>query len=142
MPSLAPPGRRTLYVETSHSRGQVSPVQDAQILAGLRQVGLIGPAEVPEIMVRTTLDCAYVLMDANYAAARQEVLAWLEQVGIASIGRYGAWTYDSMEGALAAGRDAAVRLEDGAQFANQHSGHLLRYDTVRRSPLPGARRPC
>ncbi len=110
MPSLAPPGQRSLYVEVSHPRGTPAPASDQEVLDGLVRVGLMRPDEEPTLLQRTTIDCAYVIMDHAYGAARAELLAWLEVQGIASIGRYGAWTYDSMEGALVQGRAAAERL--------------------------------
>jgi protoporphyrinogen oxidase len=110
VPSLAPPGQRSLYVEVSHPRGAPASVDDGEVLAGLRRVGLVGPREEPVLWSKSTVDCAYVIMDRAYGAARALVLAWLEQQGILSVGRYGAWTYDSMEGAMVQGRAAAERL--------------------------------
>ena len=121
MPSLAPPGCSSFYVESSHRRG-TPPSTDAEaVLAGLRRVGLLDKDEVPQLIRQHTIDCAYVLMDAAYAAARRRVLLWLEEVGIASIGRYGAWTYDSMEGALVAGRAAAEQLQAPALRARRQA---------------------
>ncbi|MEK7705912.1 MAG: FAD-dependent oxidoreductase [Myxococcota bacterium] len=115
LPTLAPAGHRSYYVEVAHLRGNPPPCDDAKVLAGLRRAGLVGTHEEPVLMVRNTLDVAYVIMDHAYGAARATLLAWLAAHNIASIGRYGAWTYDSMEGAMLQGRDAAWRI--GASVA-------------------------
>ena len=51
-------------------------------------------------------------MDHAYGQARETVMEFLESCDIHSIGRYGSWTYDSMEGALVQGRDTAKILAD------------------------------
>jgi protoporphyrinogen oxidase len=112
MPALAPPGCRSYYVEVSHRRGTPPPVDDQAILGGLRQVGLLGSSEEPEVMEKSTIDCAYVIMDAAYGPARAALLEWLVRERILSIGRYGDWTYDSMEGALSHGRRAAAQARE------------------------------
>lgn len=112
LPTLAPPGHRSLYVEVSHPRGTLVPATEAEVLRGLVAVGLVASDEQPVLVTRETLDCAYVIMDAEYGGARRLVLEWLASVGILSVGRYGAWTYDSMEGALVQGRRAAAQAAE------------------------------
>jgi protoporphyrinogen oxidase len=112
MPALAPPGHRSLYVEVSHPRGTPAPASDADVLRGLVAVGLVASSEEPVVFEHQTLDCAYVIMDADYGGARRVVLDWLGSQRILSVGRYGDWTYDSMEGALTQGRRAAERLRE------------------------------
>ena len=85
-------------------------MDDAQVLTGLRQVGFIGHDEQPILMSSHTLYPAYVIMDSAYGQARDTILNWLNQQHIYSIGRYGAWMYDSMEGAIIQGRETARRL--------------------------------
>ena len=110
VPSLAPPGHRSYYVETSHPRGTPCPSGDQEILDGLRSVGLLKPDEEPVLFERMTIDCAYVIMDDEYGEARETILAWLEEQRILSVGRYGSWIYDSMEGAMIQGRNAAQAI--------------------------------
>jgi protoporphyrinogen oxidase len=114
-PELAPPGQMSLSVEVAHGPDTACPADDAAIWAGLQQVGLVGVQEQPLFCARSTLDCAYVIMDHAYGPARQTVLAWLETQNIRAVGRFGAWMYDSMEGALVAGRAAARAIADQAQ---------------------------
>lgn len=108
--SLAPAGHRSYYVEVSHPRDTPCPTSDAEVLAGLYRVGLLAEGEEPTLVARTTIDYAYVIMDEDYGAARGVVLDWLAAQSVQSVGRYGAWTYDSMEGAMVQGREAAARV--------------------------------
>lgn len=110
LPSLAPAGHRSYYVEVAHRSGTPCPVGDAEVLAGMREVELIGAAEQPVVLEHHTVPIAYVIMDADYGSSRAHVLEWLASRDIQSVGRYGAWTYDSMEGAMVQGREAARRL--------------------------------
>jgi protoporphyrinogen oxidase len=111
-PWVAPENHRSYYVEVSHRRGTPCNVSDAQILAGMRRVGLLGKQDEPVVMHRSTIDCAYVIMDTQYGAARGGLLEWLAKERVLSIGRYGGWIYASMEGAIREGRAAAASLRD------------------------------
>jgi protoporphyrinogen oxidase len=53
------------------------------------------------------IDYAYVVFDHAYYASLGAVRPFLEEQGIWSAGRYGAWNYSSMEDALLFGREAA-----------------------------------
>ncbi|HEU4403470.1 MAG TPA: hypothetical protein VFT43_15335, partial [Candidatus Polarisedimenticolia bacterium] len=53
---------------------------------------------------------AYVIYDRFRAASLPTILKTLDRLGIHSAGRFGAWEYNSMEGALRAGLDLAARL--------------------------------
>jgi protoporphyrinogen oxidase len=112
VPSVAPAGHRSYYVEVSHARGTACPTRDEEVLSAMRTVGLLAADEEPVLLHRTTIDCAYVIMDAAYGRARATILDWLSSQRILSIGRYGDWTYDSMEGAMIQGRDAAARVRE------------------------------
>jgi len=52
-----------------------------------------------------------VVFDDNYYAATSAIFAFLESHAIYSRGRYGSWTYNSMEDALLAGRDVAATVD-------------------------------
>lgn len=111
--SLAPEGHRSYYVEVSHPYGRPVSCDDGAALDGLRHVGLVGAREEPVLLDRETIPHAYVVMDRAYGSARDTLLAWLRAQHIWSIGRYGGWTYDSMEGAMLQGRDAARAIKTG-----------------------------
>lgn len=107
---LAADGGRSYYVEVAHPPGAPCSVGDAEVLDALRRVQLVGADEEPVVWARSRLDCAYVIMDHAYGAARAEALKWLAPLGIHAVGRFGGWMYDSMEGAMLAGRDAAAAV--------------------------------
>ena len=58
------------------------------------------------------LDPAYVVFDAARAPALEVIEPHLADRGVVLAGRYGRWTYASMEDALTDGRDAATRAAD------------------------------
>jgi protoporphyrinogen oxidase len=51
-----------------------------------------------------------VIFDHHCAKDRAAILDWYAQRGVHSIGRYGAWTYNSMEDAILDGIAAADRV--------------------------------
>ena len=110
IPSAAPAGCRSYYVETSHPTGTPCPIEDEAILEGLQVVGLASEDDEPALIQKFTIPCAYVIMDQAYGPNRSTIMEWLNQQNIWSVGRYGAWTYDSMEGALVQGKVLAEKL--------------------------------
>jgi protoporphyrinogen oxidase len=107
---MAPAGHVSLCVEVAHRQGTACSATDADIVRGLVEVGLMQPYETPDLWQRSHIDTAYVIMDAAYGPARKTLLGWLQSFGVLAAGRYGAWHYDSMEGALIAGRQTAYAL--------------------------------
>ena len=106
----APEAHRSYYVETSHPRGTPCPHDEEAILNGLRQVGYLSANEEPLFMQRSTIEYAYVIMDKHYGQARSTIHEWLGAHNIYSVGRYGDWRYDSMEGAMLQGIDCAKKI--------------------------------
>jgi protoporphyrinogen oxidase len=106
-PELAPPGTGSLYVELA---GRSEPDLDAlwpDVLAGLTEMGIVrSQADVRFARLRR-LDCAYVVFDHDYYPALAVIEPFLAQERVISTGRYGAWTYSSMEDALLMGRNGA-----------------------------------
>lgn len=124
--AAAPKGCRSLSVELSHPQGTQAHVGDDDIVHALHLQGYLAANEKPLFLSRQCIPCAYVIMDHNYGTARKIILDWLREQSILSIGRYGSWTYDSMEGSLLEGRDTARRIAHGllrapAHFANELS---------------------
>jgi protoporphyrinogen oxidase len=108
--AMAPQGRANLYVELS-SRDQPELDQIVpRVVEGLTEMGWIRAARDVRFARLRRIDHAYVLFDHEYSRALARIEPFLEQHGIISTGRYGAWTYCSMEDALIAGRSAARKL--------------------------------
>jgi protoporphyrinogen oxidase len=117
-PSMAPPGRGSVYVELAE-RGPLPPrarlIQ--QVARGLREARVI---ERPDDILFADLReirHAYVIFDHHYFAATHLLREWLEERDIFPRGRYGYWTYNSMEDSLLAGRDVARMLGRAAAGA-------------------------
>ncbi len=108
--SMAPPGGGSFYVELA-DRGPVTEATVRESAQGLVEMGAItSPADVLFADARE-IDYAYVVFDDHYYAATSAIFAFLESHAIYSRGRYGGWTYNSMEDALIAGREAAATIE-------------------------------
>jgi len=106
---LAPRGARSFAVEFSH-RGPVdAPALVEHAVTALCELGLVERAGIRFARART-IPVAYVLFDADHAAARDEVIAGLREHDVVAAGRYGKWEYSSMEDALLSGREAARAL--------------------------------
>ncbi len=106
--ALAPEGCGSLYVELAERDVTFDQAWPSTV-AGLVEMGVVAPEDVRFARLRR-LDPAYVLFDAARDEATARLLAHLAERGVDSIGRYGKWTYASMEDALLDGRDAAARL--------------------------------
>jgi protoporphyrinogen oxidase len=110
VPSLAPEGFRSFYVEMS-GREPVPPAEAQRAaLEALAELGMIAsPSDVLFAEVRT-IPGAYVIHDRAYGPARDAVRSWLAERDVFVAGRSGSWEYSSMEDALLAGRQVARQL--------------------------------
>ena len=106
-----PQGCSSFYVEISHDRGKLPPVAEltARSAAALLAVGLVPPSARLVVSRAIHIPVAYVVHDRERRAAVPQILAYLAEHGIDSIGRYGNWEYAAMEDALWQGREAAAR---------------------------------
>lgn len=108
-PELAPAQKSSLYVELAD---RSEPDLDALwpgVLRGLTEMGVVRSAEDVRFVRLRRLDCAYVVFDHSYYPALSVIEPFLAKQRIVSTGRYGAWTYSSMEDALTMGRAGAER---------------------------------
>lgn len=106
-PAMAPEGCAGLYVELASRQPPDLAELGPRVVAGLVEMGMIGgPDEVLFLRLRH-LRHAYVIFDHAYFASLEALRPYLASRGIASTGRYGGWTYSSMEDALLNGREAA-----------------------------------
>ncbi len=102
-----------LFVE--FSRLHDNPVPDKNellevALQGLLDLGIVNKREKPDVAEMVTLDPAYVIYDKHRRWFLPRAQVYLDRMGIYSIGRYGAWEYSSIEGALMAGKRVAEEL--------------------------------
>jgi protoporphyrinogen oxidase len=109
VPSLAPPGGRSFYVEFSAPGPLDADHVRRECLEALLALGFVRtPGDVLFMDVRS-IPHAYVLYDDQYGPAREEILSWLAERDILVAGRYGRWEYSSMEDALLSGRECATK---------------------------------
>ncbi len=112
VPSMAPEGASSLYVEISHRGNRIKPGANyKQVISGLMDARLIEHPNDIEFYEKRNIDCAYVVFDKNYEKATKTIHTWLQKQGIQSIGRYGKWTYNSMETAMLDGRETAFAID-------------------------------
>lgn len=130
--SMAPAGTSGLYVELSERE----PEPDLPAIArALVEIGAL--AAVDDIRFSRTRDIeyAYVVFDEDHARATQTIMTWLEQVGVRSCGRYGAWIYNSMEDSVLSGL-AAAHWADGRSAEAAATEAVARRETGRAVARP------
>lgn len=110
MPSMAPPGCASLYVELSSRDGDGAQAT-REALEGLVAIGAIGAVEDVLFAELRELAPAYVVFDEGYEEAVATIQRYLAAHRIFSCGRYGAWIYNAMEDSLLAGRQAAAETD-------------------------------
>jgi protoporphyrinogen oxidase len=108
-PRSCPTGHSSAYVEISLREGERLDIAavEAAALDGLRRMGVLRPDDRIVVRDHVVVSPAYVVFDAHRASVRDRLLDLLLQHGVQSVGRYGAWTYSSMEDAILAGKQAA-----------------------------------
>jgi protoporphyrinogen oxidase len=111
VPSVAPPGFRSFYVEMS--AGEPVPAVEAEAAAreALLELGMIRTGSDVLFAETRAVPHAYVIHDRAYGPAREEVRRWLASRDVLVAGRSGNWEYSSMEDAMLGGREAAGRLK-------------------------------
>ncbi len=110
--SLVPEGCSSMYVEISHRDGREMPKEKLinDTVNGLIKAGILRKDD--EIAVKDVIDIryAYTIYDFHRQKAVPIIQKHLEEKGIFSIGRYGAWEHTSMEDAIYQGKMTAQRL--------------------------------
>jgi protoporphyrinogen oxidase len=103
--AMAPRGRASLYVELTDRTG---PVKLPEIARALRDIGAISEPEDVLFADLREVEHAYVVFDDAHGPATRQIHRWLAELGVRSCGRYGAWTYNSMEDSMVQGIEAAA----------------------------------
>ena len=110
-PGMAPRGCSSLWAEKSLLRDEPFDPRTVveETIADLRRSGILRAADRIVHSKVGVLDPAYVIYDRHRAEHLPAILTALRAHGIESCGRFGAWEYASMEGAMRAGAEAADR---------------------------------
>ena len=111
VPSMAPAGCGSLYVELSE-RGPLPSLDRLvpQVASALVAAGVLGSVDDILFAELREIEYAYVVFDHAYYDALAALLPFLEAHGIFPRGRYGSWTYNSMEDCMMLGRQVAEKL--------------------------------
>ena len=107
--AMAPAGTASLYVEMA-DRGPITGDAIRDAAQGLAEMGAIASPDDVLFADPRFIEYAYVVFDEHYYAATSAIFRFLESHAIYPRGRYGSWTYNSMEDALIAGREVAETL--------------------------------
>lgn len=107
VPEMAPPGCAALWVEVAD---RSSLLDLPSVISGLERMGAIGSADDVLFVEQRDVEHAYVVFDDARRAAVDLLLGWLAGHRVFSCGRYGGWTYGSMEDAILDGFLAAGRV--------------------------------
>jgi protoporphyrinogen oxidase len=111
VPSAAPAGCSSLYVEFSYRGPGINPrALGNHAVQKLKQLGWISSPKDIAVRVDLNLPGAYVLYDERRDEIVHSLLSFLERKEVHSIGRYGRWEYGSMESAMAQGLETAERI--------------------------------
>ncbi len=115
-PGNAPEGRTSLMCEVTFPGTAPTPGAELEreVLAGLRHAGLVRSGEVL-FTDRSTVRHAYIVYDHPFAARRARALAWLDEVGLIPLGRFGAYEYWNSDQCVIAARALAQRLLERAR---------------------------
>jgi len=117
VPSMAPPGGGSLYVELTDRVGAVNMPEVLQALADAGAITAVRDVVFADVR---DIEYAYVVFDDAYEEATRTIHQWLHGVGLRSCGRYGAWIYNAMEDSIIQGMEAATWAEDLSFRARQH----------------------
>ncbi len=115
VPTVAPKGHFSLYVEFSYRGTKPNPAQlGRHAIQKLKQLGWIDSEK--QIVSRVDLDLphSYVIYDRYRDEVTAELLRFYEKNGVQSVGRYGRWEYGSMESAMEQGIQAAQGILTGS----------------------------
>lgn len=107
VPSLAPAGKSSLYVEVAANATETDDEVKQAVRAFLTERGWLSHAGEVEVEEIRHLNYGYVVFDEHYFPAKEAILPYLQEAGLASLGRYGAWVYSSMEDAMWDGYQSA-----------------------------------
>ncbi len=115
-PGMAEEGRGSVTAEVSRPAGARPPDDDDErrVLEALVRIGVIEDARHVVTRRRLDLPFAYVRFDRARREALPPLFAALLERGIVPIGRFGSWSYLSMEDAIRHGTETAAWLRGGS----------------------------
>lgn len=106
IPSMAPDGCKSFYVEISHQPGNniKSKKTFNAVIDGLKKCSYIGPKDKVTTINWLPIQFAYVIYDKYRQLCVDIIRPYLESNNIYSIGRYGGWKYSFIEESILEGK--------------------------------------
>lgn len=106
---VAPSNRTSLYAEISYSDNKKIDKEKAirDTVRDLKLLGIICREDEIEVCQPIDIKYGYAIYDSNRKSAVQAIKNYLQRFGIHTIGRYGSWSYMSMEDVILEGREMA-----------------------------------
>ena len=110
--NIAPKKTSSMYIEISHLPGtkvDSKALTDASIDA-LRRCGILRKTDSIIAKACADIKYGYVIFDRFHKKKLSAAVSYLQKNNIFPAGRYGAWTYSSMEDSIVRGREIAKVL--------------------------------
>lgn len=105
--------RQSVVLEITRKPGRMDGMEDEITLRAVRdfaKTGLLGEGHELEHIGWMKIPCAYVVYDKHRSRWVPRLLAYLRDMRIFSIGRYGSWEYSTTESALKQGKELALKI--------------------------------
>jgi len=111
VPTVAPKGHSSLYVEFSYGNTKPNPRALGQhAVQKLKELKWLSSEKQVVTRVDLNLPGAYVVYDENRDEIVAGLLNYYRKRGVHSVGRYGRWEYGSMESAMEQGIEASKEI--------------------------------
>ncbi|MDD2751772.1 MAG: FAD-dependent oxidoreductase [Candidatus Omnitrophica bacterium] len=112
--ALSPNGASSLYTEVSYSKEKPLDKERivSQAIKGLRSAKIIQPSHKILVQDINEIKYGYIIYDRLRAEAVKSIKGYLEKNRIFTLGRYGSWSYKSMEDCLLDGKQIAGQLSN------------------------------
>jgi protoporphyrinogen oxidase len=110
--SLTPQDKASLYTEVAYSKERpIDKNNIGQLIKrDLKKVGLLGENDFICAQDINDIQYGYPIYDEYYAPARGAIIRYLAKNGVFACGRYGSWSYFSMEDTILNARSVAGAL--------------------------------
>jgi len=110
---VVPEGKSSLYAEVSYSL--TKPLHKdkvkTRIIEDLHKAKILKPKDKVVVTDENDFKYGYILYNHNHQFCQKQILDFLNSIQIFSIGRYGHWSYMSMEEAVLEGEKISQRID-------------------------------
>ena len=110
---MAPKKTSSMYIEISsftQNKKDCETIMEVSV-DGLKRCGILKKGDRIVASNYAEIEYAYVVFDKFRKKTLPDIINYLKKYRVLSVGRYGAWTYSSMEDCLVQGREIAEKLK-------------------------------